>query len=203
MDRVIAYKFVLARIPGRANAAADFLSRMQTDPGQNLELQLFDPIPMRRIDNEMKPKTPNASMLSIERPETQQKEPIQPAIPRDLLDQLHTNDTLQSLIPKLNEILESALPKETIELYCLIRTHELNSIQYQDPLNYFKLKNSNTGVMDNQTEQRKDPALRKIIFCIQNGCNDDNTYASFELKTHHQNLSRLQLQKGNVMRQIS
>ena len=37
MVRVIAYIIVLAHIPGRANAAADFLSRMQTDPCQSLE----------------------------------------------------------------------------------------------------------------------------------------------------------------------
>ena len=38
MDRVIAYNIVLAHIPGRAKAAAAFVSRMQTDPTQSLEL---------------------------------------------------------------------------------------------------------------------------------------------------------------------
>ena len=129
MDRVIAYNIVLAHIPGRANAAVDFLSRMQTDPIQSLELQLLDSSPMKQIDIDMKAKTPDASMLSIERPETQEREPTQPAIPRDLLEQLHKIDTLQNFIPNHNEILESASPKETIDLYSLIRTPELNSRQ--------------------------------------------------------------------------
>ena len=129
MDKVIAYNFVLAHIPGRANEAADLLPRMQTDTRQSSELQLLDAIPMKQIDIEMKAKTPDASMLSIERPETQPREPIQPSIRRGLLDQLHTNDTLQNLIPNLNEILESASTKETIELYSLIQTSELNSRQ--------------------------------------------------------------------------
>ena len=200
MDRVIAYNNVLPHIPGRAKAAADFLSNMQTDPSQTLELQLLDSIPMKQVAIDMKAKTPDASMFSIEQPETQQKEPNQPGILRDLLYQLHTNDTLQNLMPNLNEILDSASPKETIELYSLIRTSEFNSIQDKDPLHYFETKNSNTGVMDIQTEQQKDPALRKVISWIQNGCDDDITYASFEFKKYHKHLSRLQIQKSIVMR---
>ena len=34
---------------------------------------------------------------------------------------------------------------------------------------------------------------------MQNGCNDDVTYASFELKKYHEHLSRLQIQKVIVM----
>ena len=66
MDRVIAYNIVLAHIPGGANAAADFLSQMQTDPTQSLELQLHESIPMKEIGIDMKAKTPDASMLAIE-----------------------------------------------------------------------------------------------------------------------------------------
>ena len=77
---------------------------MQTDPSQSLELQLFDSIPMKQIAIDVKARTPDASILSIERPETQQRGPIRPAIPRDLLDHLHTNDTLQNPIPNLKDI---------------------------------------------------------------------------------------------------
>ena len=72
MDRVIAYNFFLAHIPGRANGAADVLSRMQTDPRKSLELQLLDSTPVKQIDIDMKAKTPNASMLLIDWPENQQ-----------------------------------------------------------------------------------------------------------------------------------
>ena len=55
MNRVIAYNIVLAHIPGKANAAADFfLSRIQTDPNGSLELQLVDSIPMKQIEIDMK-----------------------------------------------------------------------------------------------------------------------------------------------------
>ena len=79
MYRLIAYNIVLALIPGRANAAADFLSTIQIDPSQSLEIQPLDLIPMKQIDIDMKAKTPDASTPSIERSETQEREPFQPA----------------------------------------------------------------------------------------------------------------------------
>ena len=63
MDRVIAYNIVLAHIAGRANAAADFLSRMQTDPKQSLELQLLDSIPLKHIEID---KKANAGCLDVD-----------------------------------------------------------------------------------------------------------------------------------------
>ena len=56
--------------------------------------------------------------------------------------------------------------------------------------------------MDIQTEQKQNPALRKAISWIQNGCNNDIIYATFELKKYHNHLFRLQIRKGIVMRQF-
>ena len=57
------------------NATADFLSRMQTDPKENLELQLIDLIPTKQIEIDMKAKTPDASMLTIESNEKIERKP--------------------------------------------------------------------------------------------------------------------------------
>ena len=73
MDRVFEYICVLAHIPGRANAAADFLSTIQTDPSQSLEIQYLDSITLKQNDFDMKTEIPDTSMLSIEWPETPQK----------------------------------------------------------------------------------------------------------------------------------
>ena len=99
-------------IPGRRNAAADFLSRMRTDPIQSLELLLIDSIPMKKIDIGMKARTPDASLLLMESDSTL-NETKQPQIPQELMAQLQADDALQNLIPKLNDVLESASPKET------------------------------------------------------------------------------------------
>ena len=40
VDRVIAVTIVVTHIPGKANAAADFLSRLQSNPNETIELKL-------------------------------------------------------------------------------------------------------------------------------------------------------------------
>ena len=77
MDRVVGYSIVLAHIPGRANVAADFLPRKQTNPTQSLALHLHESIPMKEIELDMKAKTPDASMLAIDFDQPEQVE-LQP-----------------------------------------------------------------------------------------------------------------------------
>ena len=66
IDRLMAYNIVLAQIPGRAKAAADILLRKQTDPSQSLQIQLLDQNLMQQIETDMKAKTPDTSLLSLE-----------------------------------------------------------------------------------------------------------------------------------------
>ena len=47
VDRVTAVNIVVAHIHGKSNAAADFLSRLQVDPNETIELKLTDRIPIR------------------------------------------------------------------------------------------------------------------------------------------------------------
>ena len=106
MDRVIVYNIVLAHIPGKANAAADFSSRMQTDPIESLELQLLDSSPMKQIEIDMKAKTPDASMLAME---TVQEVVAKPTVPKDLIEKIQSDETLQSLIPKFGRNTEISI----------------------------------------------------------------------------------------------
>ena len=64
--RVIAFNIVSGHIHGRANAAVEVLSRRQTDPSQNLELQFLASNPLEQIERDMKNKTPGTSTLSME-----------------------------------------------------------------------------------------------------------------------------------------
>ena len=98
MDRVIAYNIVLAHIPAKAKAAADFSSRMQTDPNASVELQLVDSIPMKQIEIDMRAKTPDASMLAIE---SVQEVEAKPAVPKNLIGKIQSYDALQNLIPQI------------------------------------------------------------------------------------------------------
>ena len=199
MDRVIAYNKVLAHIPGKAIAAADFLSRMQTDPIESLELQLVDSVPMKQIEIDKKAKTPDASMLAIE---SVQEVEAKPAVPKDMIEKIQSNDALQHLIPNLDEIMKSTSNDQKPEIYAIKRATEINSIQEKDPLNYFQLSNLNSMALDIETEQKKDPVLQKVMTWIDTGCNDDLTYESLELIKYYKHLTRLQMHKGILVRQF-
>ena len=185
MDRVIAYNIVLAHIPGRANAAADLLSRMLTDPTQSLELQLHESIPMKEIEMDMKAKTPDASMLAIEYDQPEQVKPQPHILSEDIINIINSNRAVRNLITHLNDLLASA-SKDTISVgYLIKRAPEINSIQQNDPLNYSETSTTNAKPLNIPEEQKKDPVIRKVMEWIENGCTDDQTYASFELKKYH------------------
>ena len=50
LDRILAFNIVIAHIPGRANYAADFLSRMENDKTATMSLILTDRIPVKEIE---------------------------------------------------------------------------------------------------------------------------------------------------------
>ena len=56
---VLSFDFQLEHIPRKAHSAADFLSRMQTDPNLTLHLKLTDHVPIREIEIEKETKAPN------------------------------------------------------------------------------------------------------------------------------------------------
>ena len=108
MDRVIAYNIALAHILGQANAASDFLSRMQNDPTQSLELKFHESIPMKEIEIDMKTKTLDASMLAIESDQPEQVEPRSHNLSEDIINIVNSTHALQNLFPHLNDLLASA-----------------------------------------------------------------------------------------------
>ena len=61
----MAFNIIIAHIPGKAIYAADFLSRMQTDPSASLSLKLMDKLPVREIQIEATAKVPDASLNLI------------------------------------------------------------------------------------------------------------------------------------------
>ena len=86
--------------------------------------------------------------------------------------------------------------------YLIKREPEINSVQQNDPLNYFETSTTNAKPLNIPEEQKKDPVIRKVMEWIENGCADDLTYASFELKKYHKPLMRLHIQKGILVRQF-
>ena len=168
MDRVIAYNIVLAHLPGRANGAADFLSRMQTDPTQGLELQLHESIQMKEIEIDMKAKTPDASMLAIENDQPEQVEPQPPILSEVIMNIINSIHALQNLNPHLTDLLASASKDTISEGYLIQRAPEINSNQQNDPFNYFETSTTNAKPLNIPEEQKKDPVIRKVMEWIRN-----------------------------------
>ena len=129
MDRVIAYNIVPAHIPGRANAAAGFLSRMQIDPTRSLELQLLDSIPMKQIEIDMEAETPDASMLMIDSNEhTSHDDTTSKLVSPELIQTLQSSAQLEQRIPNLNDLLKSASQDSNAEFCAIRRAPDFNSI---------------------------------------------------------------------------
>ena len=66
LDRILSFNIVIAHNPGKANYAADFLSRVQTDKGASLSLKLTDKVPVREIYVEAAAKSPDVSISNID-----------------------------------------------------------------------------------------------------------------------------------------
>ena len=66
LDRVLAFNIIIAHILGKANYAAGFLTRMQTDPSASLYLKLKNKIPVREIQFDMTAQVPDASLNLIQ-----------------------------------------------------------------------------------------------------------------------------------------
>ena len=65
VDRVTAFNIVVTHIPGKANTAADFLSCLETDPNETVELKLTDRIPIREIEIDIKAKLPDNTINKL------------------------------------------------------------------------------------------------------------------------------------------
>ena len=62
LDRILAFNIVIAHIPGRANYAADFLSRMENDKTATMSLKLTDRIPVREIEIDTEAQNPDVEL---------------------------------------------------------------------------------------------------------------------------------------------
>ena len=65
VDRVTAFNIVVTHIPGKSNAAADFLSRLQSNPNETIELKLTDRTPIRENEMNERAKLPDNTIKEL------------------------------------------------------------------------------------------------------------------------------------------
>ena len=133
LDRLLSYNLVIAHIPGRSNCAADFLSRIQTDPSQTIQLKLSDRIPVKEIEVETIAKSPEVFLSCLETFESLLGSNSS-QIDRDVISELKQKGISQLL---MQIQVQTKLNTESDDILGLIRLkfckNEINAILMRDP----------------------------------------------------------------------
>ena len=198
LDRVLAFNIVIAHIPGKANHAADFLSRMQTDPNASLSLRLTDKIPVREIHIDSTAKVPDASLNSVE--EIQEAFPEQMQMTNELRQQLESVGLLEAYLQK-QAITQNS---DELEAQTLVRLMKpaISAIEYPDPADVFSDIQNRNEPLNLKEEQSKDPDIEEVIKWILLNEIPDLKYENSKRKKYAKQFNRLELKDQILYRKF-
>ena len=193
LDRVLSFNIIIAHIPGTANYAADFLSRMQTDPSASLSLKLTDKVPVREIYIDSKARIPDASLNTIAEAFSE-KEQVDEALIANLqrlglyqayLDKPISRDNKGTLEPKSLVLLKRPM---------------INAIEYPAPAEtHIELDFKNEPI-DRRKEQDQDSDIKEVEKWIKTNEIPELTYANSRLKKYAKLFNRLVIEDEVLLR---
>ena len=158
LDRILAFNIVIAHIPGRANYATDFLSRMENDKSATMSLKLTDRIPVREIEIDTEAQNPDVELNVLLDAEISDDE-----VNLEVLDALKKLGFYDEYKKR-----QTNLPITEIQgLFKLKRKTEINLIEYLNPLDEFRDLTDNLISLNLAEEQQKDTDIRTVINWIQ------------------------------------
>ena len=191
LDRVLSYNLVIAHIPGRANYAADFLSRSQTDPSQTMKLKLTDRMPIREIEIESTAKTPDVSLSSLANIECLLEQKANGSI--EMLDKLKQSGIPDGISRQIEE--QSSKTDDEIQTFIRLKPKipELNAVLMHDPADFLHDLTERLNPIDLKHEQ----SLDEVIYSVE-----DIKYASFALKKYAKQFNRLTIENDVLYRQF-
>ena len=203
LDRLLSYNLVIAHIPGRANYAADFLSRVQTDPDQTIQLKLSDRIPVQEIEVETIAKSPDVMLCSMANFsnlfDNNREQTDQNII--SCLKQTGLDDGLLSQVEShVNKINDQAEIPTTVRI--ISKPTQVNAVLMNDPKDSLKNISDKLEPLNLEAEQQKDQVIKKVIEWIKKNKVDDLKYASFELKKYGKQFNRLKIQSNILYREF-
>ena len=188
----MAFKIIIAHIAGKATYAAEFLSRVQTDPSASLSLKLTDKVPVQEIQID---KVPDASLNLVQTvndafPETQ----------TELIDEaLKTQLQKLGLLYKtcLRELIAQEDP-DTLAPQTFVRISRpiIAAVQYPDPADVFY--DLNTSHL--KTEQEKDPDIEQVKTWKRNEQFPNLTYENSRRKKYAKQFNRLIIEENVLYR---
>ena len=188
IDQVLAFNIVVGHIPGKANSAADFLPRMETDPSQKKELKLSDNIPTKEIEVSMKANTPDVSMQKLF-PDEQSSQ--LPTLSSNLVEPLKQSGHLDQFLPEILKIQTTDCDAITVHLYKLTNNGMISSVKMQNPFDA-ALDIFATSPLGLKREHQSDDTLKIVLHWLQ-GTPGVLKFATFEVKKYAKQLPRLKL----------
>ena len=182
VDYVLSFNFVLGHIPGKANAVADYLSRVHINPATKMKLKLEDQIPLHKIRIEVLSNTPDNSITSVYNSEEIESEPTHYKLPEITVT---NSDEIEEEITELSSI------------HC----SQICTLSEENPLDKLDLSKSLVP-LNIEREQRNDPDIVKVKTWIHNKIKPETTYSTYDLKKYHKHLSRSILENGILYRKF-
>ena len=154
VDYVFSFNFVLGHISGKANAAADYLSRIHVNPNTKLKLKLGDRIPKRDSEVEVLARTQDNSLTTLT---------TAVHVPLITIDREETFSIIE-----LNSFLE---PKD----------QSINKLSEENPLDKFELSECLKAI-DMFNEQSKDHDIQKALNWLKKKEPSISIYGSNDLR---------------------
>ena len=175
VDLVTAFNIVVTHIPGKANAAADFLSHLQSNPNKTIELKLTDRISIREIEIDVRPELPDNTINEL----------FADNLPVDLLHVVDIN-TLITLkqsghyAQAVNQLKSLTSDKELQLTKYNRKTTEMNATQHTNPMDdYPELETTITNL---KKEQNSDSVIAKVLKWMETESAPTTTIYSIEQK---------------------
>ena len=181
VDYLLSLRFVLGHIPGKANAAADYLSRVHINPNTKLKMKLEDQIPLHNIDIEVLSNTPDNSLSTVQAiTETNTANVIIPQLSTTPVDN-HNNVTVDEL-SAFNDVMISSMSM----------TNPLDKMDITLCLETLNLAN----------ELQKDSDISTAVNWINNKLKPKLIEGSYDLQKYLKHWNRPLLEKGVLYRKF-
>ena len=190
MDRVLSFNILLAHFPGKANSAADFVSRMQTDPNLTLQIKLTDHVPLREIEIETEAKAPIVSLSNISETAPFSEE-LQPVVDEQFISQLKAHGLYEQFLARQPSD-ESDI--HLTDFFFLSSIPQVNLIKINDFEDVLNDLPSRTQPLDLVQEQQNDEVIREVVLWKNWGNPDASLNLPLASRKYRKHFNRLVLE---------
>ena len=180
LDHVLSFDIILGHIPGKANLAADYLSRIHINPKEKLTLRINSKIPISEVQIDTTAEVPDNSINTLLHETSKEN------TPKHYLFQT-VNETDQT------EIIEEVHIQQ-------IKPAQLQAIHEHNPMDDFDT--TGHSPLNRRAEQQKDSDIKRVILWFERGPPTTAQYLSGDLKNYLKQYPRLAMFDGVLHRKF-